>query len=294
MDRGARTDERFLIVVADDLGRSSSTNHAVAEAHDRGILTAASIMAGGEAFEEAVQIALGRGLSIGLHITLCDGHAVLPQSQVPGLVDSSGMMEKRPSTAWLRFKKPGLLSQIDAEVEAQFNRLEEAGLRISFVNSHHHLHMHPSVFEIVCRHASKRGISWIRFPAEPLSIVFGLRSHSRGLMPFIEWAVFGMLRMYNLKTARRYAMNTSCRVYGLSRTEDIDEEYLIEILNRIGNPFNEIFMHPDAATESGRQELEALTSVHVRDRLDFLEMTLTGYRELPGSFSIQKAAGEML
>ncbi len=281
------------MIVADDLGRSSSTNLAIAEAHDTGILTAASIMAGGEAFEEAVKIALARRLSIGLHITLCDGRAVLPQSQIPGLVDSNGWMEKSPSLAWLRFRKPGFLSQIDAEVGAQFDRVEEAGLCISFVNSHHHLHMHPSVFEIVCRHASKRGISWIRVPAEPISIVVGFRSPSRGLMPFIEWAVFGMLTRYNLRMATRYGMRADCGVYGLSRAEDVDEEYLIGIVNHFRNHVNEIFLHPDTATVAGRQELGALTSDKVRGILASRGIVLTGYGELSGSFGTQNCGQDI-
>ncbi|HYA85902.1 MAG TPA: ChbG/HpnK family deacetylase, partial [Nitrospirota bacterium] len=60
--------KNYTVVVADDFGSSSSVNHAVAEAHDRGLLTAASLMAGGSAFEEAVEIAQNRkGLSVGLH-----------------------------------------------------------------------------------------------------------------------------------------------------------------------------------------------------------------------------------
>jgi predicted glycoside hydrolase/deacetylase ChbG (UPF0249 family) len=41
---------RYPIVAADDFGRSSSVNLAVATAHDRGIVTASSIMAAGTGF----------------------------------------------------------------------------------------------------------------------------------------------------------------------------------------------------------------------------------------------------
>lgn len=71
---GLQTGEKYLVTVADDLGRSASVNEAIAEAHDNGILTAASLMAGGEAFQDAIQIALKRRhLSVGLHATFCDG-----------------------------------------------------------------------------------------------------------------------------------------------------------------------------------------------------------------------------
>ena len=51
-DRGAR-----LIVHADDFGLSEAVNRAVIAAHENGIVTAASLMAGGDAFEHAVALA---------------------------------------------------------------------------------------------------------------------------------------------------------------------------------------------------------------------------------------------
>ncbi len=283
----ARLYERLLVVVADDLGRSLSVNAAIAEARSRGILTSASIMAGGEAFEEAVEIALDLGLCVGVHVTLCDGRSVLSSSVIPELTSPDGQMERSPSVAWVRYMRRGILSQIEAEVEAQFDRIEKAGIQAAYVNSHHHMHMHPLVFDLVCRHASKRGISRIRVPSEPLPIILSLRSRSRGLMPFIEWSVFGMLNIYNSRTARKYGMRPTRRVYGLSRTEDVDEGYLLNILSRLDDPVSELFVHPDAETESGRRELEALTSARVHERLDSLGIGLAGYDELSGSYGQQ-------
>ena len=50
-------ESRYLVVGADDFGRSPSVNRAVAIACDWGVLTAASIVAGGDAFAEAVDLA---------------------------------------------------------------------------------------------------------------------------------------------------------------------------------------------------------------------------------------------
>ncbi len=96
--------DRYLVVVGDDLGRSSLVNRAIAKAFDRGFLTAASLMAGGDAFEEAVTLARIRpALSVGLHVTLCDGRSVLPSSEIPGLVDGNGRFAKSPFYAGLRY-----------------------------------------------------------------------------------------------------------------------------------------------------------------------------------------------
>jgi predicted glycoside hydrolase/deacetylase ChbG (UPF0249 family) len=273
---------RYLVIVADDLGRSSSVNLAIAEAHDRGILTAASIMAGGSAFDEAVRIVLNRRqLSVGLHVALCDGRSVLQPSLIPALADSNGNLQKSPVKAWLSFMRRGILSQVEKEVEAQFTRLEQAGIHPTHVDCHHHLHMNPLIFEVICRHASAKGVRWIRLPNEPLSVVLHSHFSSRGLMPFAEWSVFGALRAYNQKTARKYGMNTASGCLGLSRTESIDEKYFLYIVNRACGTINEIFTHPDISTVPGRTELDALTSTCVRAEIVQLGFDLTGYNSLP-------------
>ena len=296
---------KYVIFAADDLGSSSSVNRAVIEAHDRGIVTAASMMAGGDAFQEAAQGVLERGeLSLGLHVTLCDGRSVLPHVSIPDLVDSNGFFFKGPAMTWLSFDRKRVISQVEMEVEAQFCRLEAAGIQPAYIDSHHHLHMHPRVFEVVCRLASQRGVSWIRIPHELAHIAFGLRSRGRGAMPFIEWAVFRVLRIKNMRTAAEYGLHCATQVYGLSRTGNIDEKYLLAVLNRIAgmtkvnymkdNHVYEIFAHPDLASIPGLRELRALTSVAVSDRLESLGMRRTGYKEISPNNKIYASATEGL
>jgi hopanoid biosynthesis associated protein HpnK len=286
---------RFLVIVADDFGQSVAVNKAVAEAYDKGILTSASLMAGGASFDDAVDIARERkNLSVGLHVTLCDGRAVSPPSLIPDLVDDDGNFEKDPVKAWLKYSKKGLRAQIETEVEAQFERLEKAGISPSHVDGHHHLQMHPVLFRIICREASRRRAGWIRIPKEPLKVVVGMRSPHRGVMPFVEWAVFGPLGTFNTREAGRSGVRVPDNVYGLSRTGSIDEKYLLGILKLAAGPVDEIFTHPDISTGPGLTELRALTSFAVLDRVVARGTTLAGYGELSGSMSRLHFAGERI
>ena len=93
-----------LVVVADDFGASSTVNHAVIEAHEAGIVTAASLMAGGDSFEEGIRLARSHPrLSVGLHATLCDGRAVLPTDRIPGMAGEGGWLEPSPARAGWRY-----------------------------------------------------------------------------------------------------------------------------------------------------------------------------------------------
>jgi hopanoid biosynthesis associated protein HpnK len=260
-----------LVVVADDLGRSPGVNRAIAEAVATGIVTAASLMAGGEAFDGALEVARRQPrLAVGLHATFCDGRAVLPRSLVPGLVDETGRLETNPARAGVRYwsRRKELIPQIEAEAEAQFERLAAAGVAPTHVDGHHHLHIHPLLFRILCRIAARRGVRWVRIPQ-------GDPAPGR----ILEWATFGILARLNRRVAAHHGMMSARRVAGLARTGRLDERYLLELIPRIGAGWNEIFAHPNLDTEAGRRELDALTSPRVRARLESSGIALSSYGE---------------
>ena len=69
---------RFLIVNADDLGLTPAVNAGVFEAHERGIVTSASLMVGRSAAEAAVErLVTHPGLAVGLHLEPGDCRAQL-------------------------------------------------------------------------------------------------------------------------------------------------------------------------------------------------------------------------
>jgi predicted glycoside hydrolase/deacetylase ChbG (UPF0249 family) len=64
-------EQRFLVVNADDLGLSEAVNDGIFAAHERGIVTSASLMVRQGAAPEAAERATDHpGLAIGLHIDL--------------------------------------------------------------------------------------------------------------------------------------------------------------------------------------------------------------------------------
>ncbi|PYT08364.1 MAG: hypothetical protein DMF60_04915 [Acidobacteria bacterium] len=72
-----------LIVNADDFGFTRGVNRAVVRAFKSGIVTSTTIMANGEAFEDAVQLALANpGLGVGCHLAVVGGLAVARASQL--------------------------------------------------------------------------------------------------------------------------------------------------------------------------------------------------------------------
>lgn len=67
---GAADGRRWLIVNADDFGRTSGVTRGVIDAHRLGIVTSASLMVRWPGSEEAAEYARGSGLGLGLHLDL--------------------------------------------------------------------------------------------------------------------------------------------------------------------------------------------------------------------------------
>ena len=80
-----------LIVNADDLGLTPGVNRGILRAFRDGIVTSASLLVTGSAFEEAVTLARQNPeLDVGLHLALVEERAVLGREALPTLVDETG------------------------------------------------------------------------------------------------------------------------------------------------------------------------------------------------------------
>jgi hypothetical protein len=115
------------------------------------VLTTASLMVNGDAFEEAVQLARQHpSLGVGLHLTLVMGRATLPHEQIPGLTGSNGAFTDHAVAAGLNcFFKRSLRSQLAAEIGAQIDKFRGTGLVMDHLNGHLNFHLHPTIFRIL-------------------------------------------------------------------------------------------------------------------------------------------------
>ena len=149
------TDERLLIVNADDLGRTAAINEGVFAAHRRGIVTSATLMvAYPAAVEAAARLAEHPDLGVGLHVALTGGRPVLPPERLPSLVDADGRLPRRRQD--LGSPDP---VEVAAEVRAQLDRFRRLTGRLpTHFDGHHHCHRVPAVLEAVVALAVELGL----------------------------------------------------------------------------------------------------------------------------------------
>ena len=144
-----------LIVNADDFGFTRDVNAGIIEAHTRGIVTAATLMANGDAFDDAVQLAHANpSLDVGAHFVLIGGHSLLTQEPLP---------KDAPSLA-----RAVYAGQLDlyGELAAQANKIKAAGISPSHADTHKHTHLLPPVFRALCIVAEEFQIPFLRRPAD--------------------------------------------------------------------------------------------------------------------------------
>ena len=160
--------QREVIFNADDFGLCKSINAGVIESHEKGVVSSASIMPTGEAFEEAARYAAGKKtLDIGLHLALCDGAPVCDPREVPSLAGPDGRFHSNYA-AFVKSYFAGRidLGEVEKEFRAQLAKARAAGLEISHLDSHQHLHALPAILQIVIRLAKENRIPAIRYPDE--------------------------------------------------------------------------------------------------------------------------------
>jgi len=229
---------RVLIVNADDLGRTRGINAGIFEAHQRGLVTSATLMVGyPAAAEAAAQLEEYPELGVGLHFALTGQAPLLPPEQVPSLVDSAGHFPRNPDGLGLLDLDP---AQVLAEARAQFHRFQHLTGRLpTHLDSHHHCHRHGTVCQALITLAGEHNL-----PVRNSSKVVGERLRQAG----IATSDFFVERFFG-ERARLHV--------------------LLEILDEMRDGITELMCHPaqvddelrrsSSYTEERRRELEVLT-----------------------------------
>src|SRR5207245_4475111 len=115
------------------------------EAHQRGIVTSATMMVNYPAAAEAAVLARENPrLGLGLHVALTGGPSALPPERIPSLLDDRDALPPKPDG--LRRAEP---AEVLAEARAQLERFQELMGRLpTHFDSPHHSHRTvPAVFD---------------------------------------------------------------------------------------------------------------------------------------------------
>ena len=236
---------RRLIVTADDFGRAEAINDAVERGHRDGILTAASLMVTGAAARDAVERARRLpNLGVGLHIALVDAAPALAPERIPGLVGADGRFTDDLVRLGARiFLSPAMRRQVAAELRAQFELYRATGLPLDHVDSHHHYHLHPTIFAMLVPMAREYGAAGIRIPYEPPLVSW--RARRTRLADRLSTALFHRRRVARMRAlVRAHGMVANTAMFGLFDSGGMDSEAVKAYVEGLPRGLGEIYCHP--------------------------------------------------
>ncbi len=254
---------KSLIINADDFGFTHDVNAGIIHAHRNGVLTSTTLMANGAAFDDAVRLARDTpSLDIGCHLVLVQGPSVLTGKPLPDKL----------SLLLVALAKKQL--DIYAELRAQIERILQAGLRPTHLDSHKHTHIVPAVFRSVVQLANEFGIPYVRLPLDES-------------VPFARHPV-ALAGRYYRRLARDHNVCMTDHFLGFRLTGSLTERSFAAALSRLPSGTTEFMCHPGFAgaelhaastrlKESRVRELEALTSPRIRDLVDAESIRLEAF-----------------
>lgn len=246
-----------LIVNADDLGRTAGINEGIFAAHRQGIVTSATLMVNYPAARDVPGLSAAEPkLGIGLHVALTGGPPCLPKELLPSLVDEKGQLPRKPEN--LDGAQP---AEVLAEARAQLARFREIMGRLpTHLDSHHHSHRTPAVFQALVTLSWETGL--------PM----------RGAAPWMR----ERLAKEGIPTTDHFVEE----FYDAA----VSRESLIKLLGDVKPGTTELMCHPAKVDDELREssgyadkrarELEVLTDVDVRQTLQALGITLISFAQL--------------
>ena len=267
-----------LVVNADDFGFTPDVNEGIVEAYRNGILTATTLMANGDAFDDAVRVAAGvPELDIGCHLALIGGRSLLaPYKALPAGVP-----------ALLAAIAVGQLHIYD-ELAAQVRKILAAGIAPTHLDTHKHTHLAPPVLDAVARLSEEFGIVWVRRPFDlPITAARGgaprLKHMAAGSLGFLRNRFQRVLAARHCRSTDHFA---GFQLTGRFRTAE-----LTQLIAELPDGSTELMCHPGRLREplrhaptrlkeSREHELAALTAPEARQALAQAGVRLVNYREL--------------
>ena len=234
-----------LLFNADDFGIHSEVNAAILDCYQNGVLTSTSLLAGGEAFEEAVQMAsLAPTLGIGIHTALVGGlKPILPAEKVPSLVTEEGIFVDSHTT-FIKKVMTGAVNynEVYAELDAQFEKIVSQGITVTHIDGHQHMHVLPTIQPIIFSLMKKYGIRKLRLPEEKLFYLNGNYNPVR----FVGKAGLSHYAHYAKRKARELGFAYPRYFWGMMNGGHMTEDTVLSILesvkHRVGT--HEIMVHP--------------------------------------------------
>ncbi len=234
------------IIHADDLGVSYGVNEGIEKAFKKGLLTSTSIRTNGSAYTDAVRRIHGplSNIGLGLHLNLTDG-----ATHLSPLRNKNGFYKYSFPLYLIQSFRPSVKKNIYDELQEQIHIAQKSGLTIDHVDGQDHIHMIPTIFDVVCKLCVKHNIKYIRVAAEPWYTLSDIKETIRPVFNggLLKAIVLLTMSIFNKRLLKKNGLQTTDSYFGVLHTNCMTEDAFISIEKyALKKKFNtiEIACHP--------------------------------------------------
>ena len=156
-------DEPLRIINSDDFGYNSEVNQAIQKTFQRGLCSSTTIMPNMPGFEEAAEYAHAQRIldKLGMHLVLVEGRPFTDKiRKCTRFCDSHGhfhLQEKR-ILKLSNFEQEA----VAIEICAQIDHCRRAGLTLTHLDSHHHIHHAWGFIKVILQVVKEKKIPFVR------------------------------------------------------------------------------------------------------------------------------------
>ena len=232
-----------IIFHGDDFGLTRGINQGIVHAFTRGLLTSTSIVATGEAVEDALRLAREHpGLDLGIHLVLCDERPLLPPERILSILSADqGFLSRKQLLVRVLTGKINAM-EVYEEWKAQIERLLFSGISPSHLDGHQYLHLYPALLPVTLKLAKEYGIPFVRG-----TIVDRIELKS-GIKRLAQWAFLKSWTVLNLPRLGSIQGRPIPSVGFLRSGGRMTREYVLKTVDQLRRkgirPVIEINFHP--------------------------------------------------
>ncbi|MGI8420269.1 MAG: carbohydrate deacetylase [Candidatus Levyibacteriota bacterium] len=275
-----------LIINADDFGMSKEVNEGTKEGIRQGIITSVSVMANMPYFDDAIRFLKKHPqISVGLHFNITEGKSLLIPKDAKNLIREDDYFYHWPHMIGRVATKNIKPTEIEQELKKQYTALKKTGLPITHIDSHHHIHLYPSIFKIVSAFADREKIQSLR------GNYFNSWNLTLGVWkkPIVTQVIVNSaLLLSNLKHGNHKHLYEINRFYDINWGKDLSNKELLVILNNLPQGTTEFICHLAIESATGNKTfltprykvLKLLTDPQVKKHLTMNGIFLTAHKAL--------------
>ncbi len=278
-----------FILNADDFGMSAAFNQAVLEGYQAGILKSASLVANGDAFDEACKniIPACPDLGVGIHLNIIEGKSLC--LNLDKLTDEEGNFNNSFGQLLLKslnHKDDSFMEQLEKEFRAQIEEVMKR-TKVTHIDSHVHTHSIPRIFELVCSLAKEYGIKQVRTQFEKPYIMPDIHRHLTLAYPInlIKVMLLNFFTLINEHTVKDYELNTNDYLIGVTYTSMMNSLAISYGLMAIkqDDVTVEALIHPcryeDGTIDNHFVEFQITKNMKLKEKIENLGFEITNYVE---------------